>query len=82
MVLCSEHFHHITMAWPNEEIKERAKEWVEAHSCYEWRDGWCMVDETLVPLFCRPGLSRNTWFDRKSNYLLYVQVCLLLLLSK
>jgi len=65
MALCSECFHHVTMAWPNEEVKEWAKEWVEAHSCYEWRDGWCMVDGTLVPLFCRPGFFGNTWFDRK-----------------
>jgi len=79
MALCSECFHHITMAWPNEAIKEWAKEWVEAHSCYEWRDGWCMVDGTLVPLFCRPGFFRNTWFDQKSNYSLNVQVHLLLL---
>ena len=79
MALCSEHFFRITMAWQNEAIKERAKEWVEAHSCYEWRDGWCMVDGTLVPLFCRPGFFRNTWFDQKSNYSLNVQVHLLLL---
>ena len=82
MVLCSEFFHHITMAWPNEAIKEWAKELVEAHTCYEWRDGWCMVDGTLVPLFCRPGFFGRTWFDWRSNYLLNVQVCLLLLLSK
>ena len=28
IVLCSEHFHHITMAWPNETNKEQAKECV------------------------------------------------------
>ena len=70
------------MAWPNEAIKEQAKEWVEACSCYEWRDGWSMVDGTLVLLFCRPGFFRNTWFDWKSNYSLNIQVCLLLLLYK
>jgi len=82
MMACSECFCCITMAWPNEAIKEQAKEWVEACSCYEWRDGWSMVDGTLVLLFCRPGFFRNTWFDWKSNYSLNVQVPLLLLLSK
>ena len=82
MALCSECFHCVTMAWPNEIIKEQTKEWVEAHSSYEWRDGWWMVDGTLVPLFCRPGFFGNTWFDWKSNYSLNVQVHLLLLLSK
>lgn len=33
-----------------------------------------MVDGTLVPLFMRPGFFGNTWFDRKSNYSLNVQV--------
>ncbi|KAJ7918221.1 hypothetical protein B0H13DRAFT_2321544 [Mycena leptocephala] len=28
--------------------KEKAKAWIEAHSCKAWRDGWCMVDGTLV----------------------------------
>ena len=79
MMLCSERFHCVTMAWPNKEVKEQAKEWVEAHSCYKWRDVWWMVDGTLVPLFCRPSFFRNTWFDRKSNYSLNVQVSLFLL---
>lgn len=35
---------------PTPEEKEDAKCWVEAHSCKAWRDGWCMVDGTLVPL--------------------------------
>jgi hypothetical protein len=34
-----------------------------------------MVDGTLVPLFMRPGFFGNTWFDRKSNYSMNVQVC-------
>ncbi|KIY53655.1 hypothetical protein FISHEDRAFT_68686, partial [Fistulina hepatica ATCC 64428] len=60
--------------WSNAHAKERAKEWVESVSCPAWRDGWCMVDGTLVPLFRRPSFYGNTWFDRKSNYSLNVQL--------
>ena len=37
-----------------------------------------MVDGTIVPLFMRPGLYGNVWFDRKSNYSMNVQVRALL----
>jgi hypothetical protein len=43
-------------------------------SCPAWRNGWLMVDGTLVPLFRRPSWFGNIWFDRKSNYSLNVQV--------
>jgi hypothetical protein len=72
--LCSEKFRRSAIRWSSEEAKEAAKAWVEDHSCPEWRDGWLMVDGTLVPLFMRPAHYGNSWFDRKSNYSLNVQV--------
>lgn len=36
--------------FPDAEEKEAAKRWVHRHSCKAWRDGWCLVDGTLVPL--------------------------------
>ncbi|KAJ6622113.1 hypothetical protein B0H10DRAFT_2214712 [Mycena sp. CBHHK59/15] len=36
---------------PTAPEKEKAKAWVEAHSCKAWRNGWCLVYGTLVPLF-------------------------------
>lgn len=39
---------------PKEEEKEAEKRWVEQKSCRAWRDGWCLVDGTLVPLFEKP----------------------------
>ena len=71
---CSECFHASSVQWPNPQAKEAAKAWVEAASCLAWHNGWLMVDGTLVPLFCRPAFFGNTWFDRKSNYSLIVQV--------
>jgi hypothetical protein len=52
-----------------------AKEWVEENSCPAWRDGWLMVDGTLVPLAWRPGFFGNVFFDHKCNYSMNVQVC-------
>jgi hypothetical protein len=46
--------HDVAVHWPMDEEKERAKEWVESVSCAEWRDGFCMVDGTLVPLSQKP----------------------------
>ncbi|KZT20121.1 hypothetical protein NEOLEDRAFT_1076361 [Neolentinus lepideus HHB14362 ss-1] len=60
--------------YPTPEEKEAAKHWVESHSCRAWRDGWCLVDGTLVPLFERPYWFRESYFDRKSNYSLNVQI--------
>jgi hypothetical protein len=44
----------LTIKWPDEVEKEKAKDWVQGFSCPEWRDGWLMVDGTFVPLFQRP----------------------------
>jgi hypothetical protein len=67
---------------PTAEEKEDAKSWVEEHSCRAWRNGWCLVDGTLVPLANRPYWFGESYFDRKSNYSLNVQVCTDSLLGK
>ncbi|KAF7370022.1 DDE Tnp4 domain-containing protein [Mycena sanguinolenta] len=59
---------------PTAAEKEKAKAWVESHSCKAWRDGWCMVDGTLVALFDRPFWFGESYFDRKCNYSLNIQV--------
>ncbi|KAF8076628.1 hypothetical protein FPV67DRAFT_424863 [Lyophyllum atratum] len=58
---------------PTQEEKERAKRWVERTSCKAWRDGWCMVDGTLVTLYDRPFWYGESYFDRKCNYSLNIQ---------
>lgn len=72
--VCSDEFRQAAIQWPSEVQKEQSKAWVEEHSCPAWRNGWLMVDGSLVPLFSRPGFYGNNWFDRKSNYSLNVQV--------
>lgn len=80
VAVCREEFHRATLHWPDGEEKEAVKEWVEANFCLAWRYGWLMVDGTLVPLFACPGFYGTTWYDRKSNYSMNVQVhpCVLL----
>jgi hypothetical protein len=78
--VCWESFQHRTLHWADESEKETAKAWVGQNSCPAWRDGWLMVDGTLVPLFACPGFYGNTWYDRKSNYSMNVQVPVLSIL--
>jgi len=78
VAVCREEFRRAALHWPDGREKEAAKEWVEENSCLAWRDGWLMVDGTLVPLYARPGFYGNTWYDRKSNYSMNVQVPLVL----
>jgi hypothetical protein len=59
---------------PTAADKEEAKVWVDAHSCHAWQNGWCFVDGTLVPLANRPYWFGESYFDRKCNYSLNIQV--------
>ncbi|KAJ3531949.1 hypothetical protein NMY22_g7953 [Coprinellus aureogranulatus] len=66
------HDRHIH--WPDARAKEEAKEYVEAATCVAWRDGWVFVDGTLIPLAEKPAYHGESYFDRKSNYSLNVQL--------
>ncbi|PPQ74561.1 hypothetical protein CVT24_004353 [Panaeolus cyanescens] len=60
---------------PTQEEKEEAKEWVGMRAkCDAWRDGWCMVDGTLIPLHARPYWYGESYFDRKNDYSLNIQI--------
>ncbi|KAF7349600.1 DDE Tnp4 domain-containing protein [Mycena sanguinolenta] len=68
------HFMSEFVRMPTATEKEKAKVWVESHSCKAWRNGWCMVDGTLVALSDRPFWFGESYFDRKCNYSLNIQV--------
>jgi hypothetical protein len=70
--------HDEVIHWPNAEEKEEAKQWVEDTSCAAWRDGWLLVDGTLILLTEKPAYYSEAYFDRKSNYSLNIQVCFLI----
>ena len=66
--------HDKVIRWLSVAEKEAAKEWVEVASCVAWRDGWLLVDGTLVPLADKPAFHGEAYFDCKSNYSLNIQV--------
>jgi hypothetical protein len=72
--VCDERFQRATMPWLGSTETEDAKAWVKEHSCPVWRDGWLMVDGTLIPLYQCPHYHGNAFFDQKSNYSLNLQV--------
>jgi hypothetical protein len=74
-------FTQTAVRFPTSAEKKEAKKWVQAHSCRAWRDGWCFVDGTLVPLTYRPFWFGESYFDRKCNYSLNIQVFLFYLQS-
>ncbi|KAJ7667217.1 hypothetical protein B0H17DRAFT_1162439 [Mycena rosella] len=67
-------FMQTAVRMPTPAEKEKAKQWVQNKSCRAWRDGWCFVDGTLVPLDERPNWYGESYFDRKCNYSLNIQV--------
>jgi hypothetical protein len=66
--------HDEVVHLPTLEEKESAKAWVAEQVCPEWRNGHLMVDGTKFPLFQRPGLHGDTWFDKNKDYSLDCQV--------
>lgn len=66
--------HDQTVMIPPEEEKERAKEYVEAATCPEWRNGFLLGDGTKFALFQKPGLHGEAWFDKNKDYSIDCQV--------
>jgi hypothetical protein len=75
-------FMQTAVRMPTATEKEDAKAWVQNHSCKAWRNGWCFVDGTLIPLDQRPTWYGESYFDRKCNYSLNIQVRASLNLSR
>ncbi|KAF8873208.1 hypothetical protein CPB84DRAFT_1895495 [Gymnopilus junonius] len=61
--LCNKRFRAMTLPWSSPQEIERAKAWVEGSSCPARRDGWLMVDGTLVPMFRQPGEFGTSFLD-------------------
>ena len=54
---------------PTSEEKEETKKWVEKQLCTAWRDGWLMVDGTLVQLYKKAPLVRQKLLRPKERVL-------------
>ena len=72
VALLSRHNEYVRL--PTAEEKESAKAWVEEQACPEWRDGYLVVDGTKLPLFQRPGLHGDAWFNKNRSYSMDCQV--------
>jgi hypothetical protein len=66
--------HDEVVHLPTLEEKESAKRRVAAQVCPEWSNRHLMVDGTKFPLFQRPSLHGDTWFDKNKDYSLDCQV--------
>jgi hypothetical protein len=66
--------HDDAVHFPDADHREQAKTFVEEHTCAEWRNGFLLVDGTKFPLFQRPGLHGDAWFDKDGEYSIDCQV--------
>jgi hypothetical protein len=66
--------HDEAVMIPPEDEKERAKKYVEMATCPEWRNGFLLADGTKFPLFQKPGLHGEAWFDKNKDYSIDCQV--------
>ncbi|KIJ10157.1 hypothetical protein PAXINDRAFT_86482 [Paxillus involutus ATCC 200175] len=51
----------------------RARVYTQNRSCPEWRNGILTADRSAFPIFAKPTMHGETFFDRKSNYSLNCQ---------
>ena len=55
--------------------KKIAKDWIENQVRVPlYKDGFYMVDETLISLYCKPFYYGKTFYNQKSRYLINVQI--------
>ncbi|KAH7903796.1 hypothetical protein BJ138DRAFT_1020070 [Hygrophoropsis aurantiaca] len=66
--------HKKAMELPGDAQREASGDWVEARTTKLWRGGKFTTDGTTFPLFERPGLHGDTWFDKNKNYSINAQV--------
>jgi hypothetical protein len=74
IALLDQHDTFINFPAPDSEDAERARQYVEAKSCPEWRNGIFAIDGSAINLYEKPGLYGEAFYDRKSNYSLNCQV--------
>ncbi|PWW73868.1 hypothetical protein C7212DRAFT_353599 [Tuber magnatum] len=67
VVLCTKRVLHAILSSGLREI-------VEEIAIPEWKNGWTMIDGTLILLHTKSAYYGESFFDRKSNYSLNVQI--------
>lgn len=68
--------HDLFVNIPSEDSEdmEMARELAEAKTCPAWRNGVFAADGSAIPLFAKPSIYGETFYDRKSRYSLNCQV--------
>jgi hypothetical protein len=66
--------HDEAIHFPGVNDKEKAKEFVAAQTCEEWRNGFLIIDGTKFPLYQRPGLHGDAWYNKGGEYSIDCQV--------
>ena len=54
MAIHSSRLKEMYIGWPVDQERKKAQKWAETQACYAWREGWCMVDGMLIPLYSKP----------------------------
>ena len=70
--------HDRAFSLPTESKKTNSKAWSQQAVIPEWWDGWLAIGGTTVPLFQKPGLHKEAWFDKSSWYSMNGQFVMLL----
>lgn len=60
---------------PSENDSQCSGNYGAERTCPEWKHGRLTVDGTKFPLFQRPGLHGDAWFDKDKHYSVNGQVC-------
>ena len=69
---CDDGFRCSSLHWPNDAARECTKAWVAENSCDAWRNGWLMVDGSLVPLYACPAFFGNVFFEQVELLIEYI----------
>lgn len=67
-------FHDEAIHLPDAIEKESSKSYVDEAVCPEWRGGFLLADGSKFPLYQRPGLHGDAWFDKDGAYSMDCQV--------
>ncbi|KIO04350.1 hypothetical protein M404DRAFT_127669 [Pisolithus tinctorius Marx 270] len=75
VAILDEHDRFINILSEDLQEMERARVFTESHTCSAWRNGVFAADGSSIPLFEKPHIFGETFYDRKSRYSLNCQVC-------
>ncbi|SGZ08118.1 BQ5605_C030g10772 [Microbotryum silenes-dioicae] len=67
-------FSRRIIRWPNQAERELLNAWMESKTYPEWRNGWCMVDGSLIELSRTPQWFGASFTSRNCRAALNIQI--------